>query len=205
MKSSSSANATISSKRSRMYERFRPRIEPLRKTFSRPVKSGWNPAPSSSSVPILPPTSSRPCVGLMIPATMRSSVLLPEPLRPTSASALPGSTANETSRSAQTSTGRLRERSRVTLFSVFVPRARTRKRRERPSTRISPGCMRSDLVLDELRQRVDELRVCIRHLDSPERHSELAGTLLRLDVDVPADLEMVRDEADGANQHLAHT
>ena len=30
MKSSSSANATISSKRSRMYARFSPRIEPLR-------------------------------------------------------------------------------------------------------------------------------------------------------------------------------
>ena len=122
MKSSSSANATISSKRSRMYARFSPRIEPFRKTFSRPVKSGWKPAPSSSSVPIRPPTSTRPSVGLMIPAMIRSSVLLPEPFRPTSASEPPGSTWNETSRSAHTSAGPVRPRRRTRLFSVRVPR-----------------------------------------------------------------------------------
>ena len=33
-----------------------------------------------------------PAVGLMIPATMRSSVVLPEPLRPMSPTASPGST-----------------------------------------------------------------------------------------------------------------
>src|SRR5580765_7829559 len=203
MKSSSSANATISSKRSRMYERFRPRIEPLRKTFSRPVKSGWNPAPSSSSVPILPPTSTRPCVGLMIPATMRSSVLLPEPFRPTSARPLPGSAAKETSRSAHTSAGRLCERSSATLLSVFVPRTRTRKRRDRPSTRISPGRTGTELLVDERRERPHEFAICVRHLDPCQRHSELVRALLRLDVDVPADLEMIRHEADRTHENVA--
>ena len=76
----------------------------------------------------------------MIPATMRSSVLLPEPLRPTSASALPGSTANETSRSAHTSAGPARGRAEARrLFSVRVPRARRRGSAARASsTRISP-------------------------------------------------------------------
>ena len=101
--SSSSAKATISSKRSWICRRRRPWSEPLRYTFSRPVKSGWKPAPSSSSEPIRPPAATCPLVGLMIPATMRSSVVLPEPLRPISPTASPGATASETSCSAWTS------------------------------------------------------------------------------------------------------
>ena len=53
----------------------------------------------------------------MIPERIRSSVLLPEPLRPTRPIALPGSTANVTSRSAQTSVGRPRPRPSARLFS----------------------------------------------------------------------------------------
>ena len=117
MNSSRPAKATISSNCSRMYVFFRPRIEPLRKTFSRPVKSGWKPAPSSSSEATLPPTSALPDVGLMIPESRRSSVVLPEPLRPTSPTALPGSTANETSRSAHTSVARPRPRASARFFS----------------------------------------------------------------------------------------
>jgi len=55
----------------------------LSSTFSRPVKSGWKPAPSSSSEPIRPPVATRPSVGAMIPAIRRSSVDLPDPFRPT--------------------------------------------------------------------------------------------------------------------------
>ena len=39
-------------------------MAPLRKTFSRPEKSGWKPAPSSSSEPTRPPTATRPSRGL---------------------------------------------------------------------------------------------------------------------------------------------
>src|SRR5256885_9408254 len=42
-------------------------------------------------------------VGLMIPEIRRSSVVFPEPLRPTRPTASPGSTDKETSRSACTS------------------------------------------------------------------------------------------------------
>ena len=85
-------------------------MAPFRKTFSRPEKSGWKPAPSSSSEPIRPPTATLPEVGLMIPATNRSSVDLPEPLRPTSPTASPGSIASETSSSACTSCASVRPR-----------------------------------------------------------------------------------------------
>ncbi len=56
---------------------------PLMKTFSRPEISGWKPAPSSMSAEIRPSTASVPVVGLVMPATHLSSVLLPDPLRPT--------------------------------------------------------------------------------------------------------------------------
>ena len=103
MNSSSSANATISSIASRTRARERPWIEPFRKTFSRPVKSAWKPAPSSSSDATRPPVAMRPVVGFTICEIRRSRVVLPEPFRPTSPTASPGATCSETSRSAQTS------------------------------------------------------------------------------------------------------
>src|SRR3954468_7619232 len=141
----------------------------------------------------------------MIPATTRSSVLLPEPLRPIRARPLPGSASKEMSRNAHTSAGRLCERRSATLLRVFVPRTRTRKRRDRSSTRISPGCKGTELLVDERGEHADEFAIGVGHLDPLQRHSELARALLRLDVDVPADLEMVRDEADGADEHLTHS
>ena len=60
MACSSSAKATISSKRSRIRARPRPWRAPFSSTFSRPVKSGWDPAPSSRSDPIRPPAATRP-------------------------------------------------------------------------------------------------------------------------------------------------
>ena len=55
---------------------------PLMKTFSRPEISGWKPAPSSMSAEIRPCTVTVPVVGLVMPATSFSAVLLPEPFRP---------------------------------------------------------------------------------------------------------------------------
>ncbi len=43
----SSENSTISSKRFSISDHWKPRMVPFRKIFSRPVNSGWNPAPSS--------------------------------------------------------------------------------------------------------------------------------------------------------------
>ena len=54
----------------------------------------------------------------MIPATSRSSVVFPEPLRPISPTASPGAMLAETLRSAQTSVPR--ERRRATSSSLSV-------------------------------------------------------------------------------------
>ena len=54
----------------------------------------------------------------MIPETIRSSVDLPEPFRPTSPSASPGSIVSETSRSASTSRAPRRPRATNTSLSV---------------------------------------------------------------------------------------
>src|SRR5437870_4414737 len=64
--------------------------------------------------------------------------------------------------------------------------------------------MGTELLLDERGERADELRIVVRHLDSLQRHSQLARPLLRLDVDVPANLQMIRHEADRADEHVAH-
>jgi hypothetical protein len=60
----------------------RPSMMPLMKTFSRPEISGWKPAPSSISAEMRPSTVTVPLVGLVMPATSFSAVLLPDPLRP---------------------------------------------------------------------------------------------------------------------------
>ena len=66
-----------------------PRIEPLRNTFSRPVRSGWKPAPSSRSDATRPRTRITPVVGVRIPPTHLSSVDLPEPLWPSNPTVSP--------------------------------------------------------------------------------------------------------------------
>ena len=59
-----------------------PRIAPFRKTFSRPVSSGWKPVPTSSRLPTRPRISARPSVGVVIRVRILSSVDFPAPLRP---------------------------------------------------------------------------------------------------------------------------
>ncbi len=100
MKRSSSLKATIASKRRLMSRRPRPSSEPFKYTFSRPVRSGWKPAPSSSSAATRPLTSTRPADGSTIRATSLRAVLFPVPFGPTSPTAVPGATSNETSSSA---------------------------------------------------------------------------------------------------------
>src|SRR5438552_1525626 len=61
---------------------------------------------------------------------------------------------------------------------------------------------RGELPPDDPGEHGDEARIRVRHLDPFEPHAELARLLLRLGVDVPADLEMVGDEADRADEHV---
>src|SRR3990172_660382 len=69
--------------------------------FSRPVKSRWKPAPSSSRAETRPTTRIFPSVGKAVRATMESRVLLPAPLAPMNPTVSPLRTAKLTSRSAQ--------------------------------------------------------------------------------------------------------
>ena len=78
-----------------------PSMMPLMKTFSRPEISGWKPAPSSMSAEMRPCTSTVPVVGLVMPATSLSSVLLPEPFRPMTPSVRPAGSVNDTSFTAE--------------------------------------------------------------------------------------------------------
>src|SRR3954447_14352946 len=52
------------------------------------------------------------------------------------------------------------------------------------------------------REAGDEGGLGVRHLDPGDAHPELGGLLLRLDVEVPADLEVIRDEADGTDEDV---
>ena len=69
--------------------------------LSRPDRSGWNPAPSSSMAARLPRTRISPEVGLRMPATHLSRVDLPHPLRPRIPKVSPWLMSTLTSRRAQ--------------------------------------------------------------------------------------------------------
>ncbi len=118
MNCSSSAKATMLSIRREISVRVMPWIEAFSSTFSRPVKSGWKPAPSSSSETTRPLVSTVPRSAGRIPAITVSSVLLPAPLAPTTPSAVPGTTSRSTSFSATTSRERVRRRRRTVSLSV---------------------------------------------------------------------------------------
>ena len=80
-----------------------PRMEPFRKMFSRPVRSGWKPAPSSSRAETRPCTRTWPLVGSRMRVISLSAVLLPDPLAPMMPKQSPGSTSKLTSRRAHSS------------------------------------------------------------------------------------------------------
>ena len=95
--------STISSNFASISPRFIPRIAPFMKMFSRPVSSGWNPVPTSSSDPVRPSITARPSDGSVIRVRIFSNVDFPAPLCPTMPTVSPGCTSNDTFRSAQKS------------------------------------------------------------------------------------------------------
>ena len=109
---------------------------PLMKTFSRPEISGWKPAPSSISAEMRPLTATVPLVGLVIPATSFSSVLLPEPLRPMTPSVRPVGTVKVTSHSAGEGFVRLE------VADQAARQQRALQRRELPPAAVSPVDLR---------------------------------------------------------------
>ena len=132
MKSSISANSTISWKRRSISRRDIPSITPLMNTFSRPLISGWKPAPSSIRADTRPPTRTWPLVGLVMPATSFSRVLFPEPLRPMMPQVVPASTVNDTSSKARNDSLGLRCRTRLPVSSALF---RVANRRSYPYLR----------------------------------------------------------------------
>ena len=129
MKSPSSAKSTISSNRRSTSRRDMPSITPLMNTFSRPLISGWKPAPSSMRAETRPRTSTWPRVGRVMPAISFSRVLFPEPLRPMMPQVAPASTASDTSSSARNDSS---GRSCLTRLPVSSALFRVANRRRRP-------------------------------------------------------------------------
>ena len=95
----------------------------MRYAFSRPLKSGWNPAPISRSAVTRPFTSSVPDVGFAVPARSLRSVDFPDPFAPTTPNDSPGATAKLTSCNAWTCSAGAYCRSTVS----FKVRVRSRR------------------------------------------------------------------------------
>ena len=141
----------------------------------------------------------------MIPAISRSNVDLPEPLRPTSPTASPGSIASETPSSACV----LRARAAAADEELLETARLVRMDAEAARDPVDPdlACVHLQTVprraADQACEHADERRVGVRKLDQ-RAGSQLARALAGLDVEVPADLEVIGDEADGAEEDVAH-
>ena len=73
---------------------------PLMATFSRPLISGWKPAPSSIKAEMRPATARVPRVGGVMPATSFRSVDFPDPFSPMTPKVAPRGTSKLTPSSA---------------------------------------------------------------------------------------------------------
>src|SRR5580765_8178536 len=58
---------------------------------------------------------------------------------------------------------------------------------------------------DKPRESRDEFRIGVRHLDARELEAELLRLLRGFVIQIPANLQMVGDEADRADEHLLDT
>ena len=148
-----------------------------------------------------------PEVGLMIPAIRLSSVVLPEPLRPTGRPPRPDRPRAKRPCRAQTSVAA--SRLRATTLSLSV------RDRLRVDAEVPAGMFDADLTrvhaVDGTAPRAartiatstrDEGRVVVRHLDPPEPQSSPPAPARRLGVEIPTDLEVVGDEPDRADENL---
>ena len=143
---------------------------------------------------------------MTIPAIRLSSVVLPEPLRPIRPTASPGSTESETSTSARTSVAFAPSRASDELLER--PH-RLRVDAEAAGSHGRPGSRQGsyrrgycERPLDDRGKNADEGRVVVRHLDPIEPQAELPRPLARLGVEIPADLEVVGDEPDRAEENV---
>src|SRR5438876_397380 len=149
MNSRSSANSTMSSYTASVLRWDRPRNAAFRYTFSLPVSSGWNPAPSSNSPAMRPRCRTTPSLGRRIPAMTFSRVLFPDPFCPIRAKNSPSATSKDTSRSAQKSSARTRP-DRMRCFNELGFSRYIRKRFE--TSAISIAMLISQLLREITRQ-----------------------------------------------------
>ena len=98
------ANSTTSGTSALISCSLNPMMRPPTSTFWVPVKSAWNPVPSSRSEETRPSVRTAPTEGVVVPVMIFKSVLLPAPFRPTMPTDSPGPSEKETSRRAQRST-----------------------------------------------------------------------------------------------------
>ncbi len=138
MAPSIAAKSTMLSNRWVTWRLVRPSSVPSRNTFSRPDRYGLKARPYPKRLATAPRTVTRPSVAREMPATMRSSVVLPAPLSPTMPSERPRSRLNDTSRSAHIpSAARVGDRRRAGRISSQSRRRRVRYHFERPSASIT--------------------------------------------------------------------
>ena len=144
--------STISSKRASIWAGRMPRIDALRCTFSRPVRSGWKPAPTSSSPASRPRTRTRPVSGAITPATSLRSVDFPEPLRPSRATDSPWAISRSSGARATKSSwpgAPLRPPTRRDSLSEWVCRSRKCLEAFSTETAVRVGCRPGSELLRE--------------------------------------------------------
>jgi hypothetical protein len=118
-----------------------PASTPSSAAFSLPVSRPSSPASVESSDPTWPRTSRRPASGLSTPAIRRSTVVLPDPLAPISATPSPGAIVNPISCTPQVCV--LVRRSRASAGVTARWWRSNRKRTPTPSAEIEPADIRT--------------------------------------------------------------
>src|SRR5712691_6695562 len=137
-----------------------PMMAPFRKMFSRPVRSGWKPAPISMSDPRRPVVTKEPDVGTVTRDRIFRSVLFPAPFIPINPSTSPRLTAKLTSRRAQNSsrgwTARPRRRAArrptSSLIEVTYQPWRSRYCLETPESVMAVSDMSAWVLSDHIRE-----------------------------------------------------
>ena len=124
------------------------------------MSSGWNPTPTAISGETRPTTSPDPRLGAVTPASSRSRVDLPDPLRPMTPTHSPGSIRRSMSRRAHSRLRRVRARrpmSRLTSIgasSYFTYRLETPVSDDRGQARLEE--VGEDAVVAPVDQQPDD-------------------------------------------------
>src|SRR5215831_5745282 len=197
MSRSTSAKCTIASNCRSISCRVRPKSPAPRYTFSRPVNSGWKPAPSSISETTCPPTRTTPLVGHVTRETSLRSVVLPAPLRPMMPNPAPTGISSDTSRSAKM-VELILPREAVWTSSVCPRRSRIFDATRSPSVRARPvryflvtlsSWIAIDIRLDHIREILVHL---LEHHERARKQGDRDGGRNRHDAPVGGAVEYQR-------------